>query len=53
MRTGDVHKKQRKIVAPVFSVPQLKKVTPIVYEIAEKVRRFGLSGRSSAAVNNW
>ncbi|KAF8824708.1 hypothetical protein HHX47_DHR7000670 [Lentinula edodes] len=35
--TGDVHKKQRKIVAPVFSVPQLKKVTPIVYEIAEKL----------------
>ncbi|KIK54867.1 hypothetical protein GYMLUDRAFT_48408 [Collybiopsis luxurians FD-317 M1] len=35
--TGDVHKKQRKIVTPVFSVPQLKRVTPIVYDIAEKL----------------
>ncbi|KAJ3727199.1 cytochrome P450 [Lentinula guzmanii] len=35
--TGDVHKKQRKIVAPVFSVPQLKKITPVVYDIAEKL----------------
>ncbi|KAF5364560.1 hypothetical protein D9757_011807 [Collybiopsis confluens] len=34
---GDVHKKQRKIVAPIFSVPQLKSVTPIVYDIAEKL----------------
>ncbi|KAJ3758339.1 cytochrome P450 [Lentinula raphanica] len=35
--TGDVHKRQRKIVAPVFSVPQLKRITPIVYDIAEKL----------------
>ncbi|KAF9065024.1 cytochrome P450 [Rhodocollybia butyracea] len=35
--TGSVHKKQRKIVAPVFTVPQLKRVTPIMYDIAEKL----------------
>ncbi|KAJ4467221.1 cytochrome P450 [Lentinula aciculospora] len=35
--TGDVHKKQRKIVAPVFSVPQLKRITPVIYDIAEKL----------------
>jgi len=35
--TGDVHKRQRKIVAPVFAVPQLKALVPVFYEIAEKV----------------
>ncbi|KAE9394332.1 cytochrome P450 [Gymnopus androsaceus JB14] len=35
--TGDVHKKQRKMVTPVFSIPQLKRLTPVVYDIAEKL----------------
>ncbi|KNZ74707.1 Cytochrome P450 4F12 [Termitomyces sp. J132] len=34
---GDHHKKQRKIVNPVFSVTQLRQLTPIIYEVADKV----------------
>ncbi|KAK1219541.1 hypothetical protein PQX77_017729 [Marasmius sp. AFHP31] len=36
--TGDVHKRQRKLVTPVFSVTHLKALTPVFYEIAEKAR---------------
>jgi cytochrome P450 len=35
--TGDHHKRQRKIVTPVFSVAQLRQLTPLIYHIAEKV----------------
>lgn len=35
---GEQHKRQRKAVKPVFSVIQLKKLTPLFYELAEKVR---------------
>ncbi|KAF9490597.1 cytochrome P450 [Pleurotus eryngii] len=34
---GEQHKRQRKAVKPVFSVMQLKKLTPIFYELAEKL----------------
>ncbi|KAG5719279.1 Cytochrome P450 4F12 [Termitomyces sp. T112] len=34
---GDHHKKQRKIVNPVFSVTQLRQLTPIIYEVADKL----------------
>lgn len=34
---GEQHKRQRKAVKPVFSVIQLKKLTPLFYELAEKV----------------
>ncbi|KAG5351256.1 hypothetical protein C0989_007233 [Termitomyces sp. Mn162] len=33
---GDHHKKQRKIVNPVFSVTQLRQLIPIIYEVADK-----------------
>lgn len=34
---GDHHKRQRKIVSPVFAVGQLRRLTPVFYEIADKV----------------
>ncbi|KAF7422267.1 cytochrome P450-dit2 [Pleurotus ostreatus] len=34
---GEQHKRQRKAVKPVFSVIQLKKLTPLFYELAEKL----------------
>jgi cytochrome P450 len=35
--TGQQHKRQRKIVIPVFSVPHLKRLTPIFYSVAERL----------------
>ncbi|KAL0960499.1 hypothetical protein HGRIS_005537 [Hohenbuehelia grisea] len=35
--TGDQHKRQRKIVKPVFSVPHLRKLTTLIYSIADKL----------------
>ncbi|KAF9457370.1 cytochrome P450 [Collybia nuda] len=34
---GDHHKRQRKIVTPVFSVTQLRHLTPTIYEVANKL----------------
>ncbi|KAG6827437.1 hypothetical protein H0H92_011792 [Tricholoma furcatifolium] len=34
---GDHHKKQRKIVTPIFSVAQLRQLTPIIYDVADKL----------------
>ncbi|KAG6890526.1 hypothetical protein C0995_007728 [Termitomyces sp. Mi166 len=34
---GDHHKKQRKIVTPIFSVTQLRQLTPTIYEVADKL----------------
>ncbi|KAF4577459.1 cytochrome P450-dit2 [Pleurotus pulmonarius] len=34
---GEQHKRQRKAVKPVFSLIQLKKLTPLFYELAEKL----------------
>lgn len=35
---GEQHKRQRKIVNPAFSVPQLRMLVPIFYEVAHRVR---------------
>ncbi|KAF9267007.1 cytochrome P450 [Marasmius fiardii PR-910] len=35
--TGDIHKRQRKLVTPVFSVTNLKALTPLFYDIAERL----------------
>lgn len=34
---GEQHKRQRKLVAPVFSVTQLKALMPVFYAVAERV----------------
>ncbi|KAG5219708.1 cytochrome P450-dit [Salix suchowensis] len=54
---GEQHKRQRKAVKPVFSVMQLKKLTPIFYELAEKVcihtiRATNQGGSSRGAIIN-
>ncbi|KAF4623118.1 hypothetical protein D9613_001355 [Agrocybe pediades] len=35
--TGEQHKRQRRVVNPIFAVPHLKKLTPVFYEIADKL----------------
>lgn len=35
---GEQHKRQRKVVSPAFSVPQLRKLVPIFYQVAARVR---------------
>ncbi|PFH46929.1 hypothetical protein AMATHDRAFT_153366 [Amanita thiersii Skay4041] len=35
--TGAQHKAQRKLVAPTFAVPHLRRLTPLFYNIAEKL----------------
>ncbi|PPQ83855.1 hypothetical protein CVT25_000911 [Psilocybe cyanescens] len=34
---GEQHKRQRRVVNPIFAIPHLKKLTPVFYEIAEKL----------------
>jgi hypothetical protein len=34
---GEIHKKQRKITLPIFSSAQLRELTPVFYEIAERL----------------
>lgn len=46
--TGEQHKRQRKIVSPIFSTSQLKSLVPVFYTIAEKLAEV-LSGQASAA----
>ncbi|KAJ3517041.1 hypothetical protein NLJ89_g753 [Agrocybe chaxingu] len=35
--TGEQHKRQRRVVNPIFAVPQLRRISPMFYEIAEKL----------------
>ncbi|KAF6758999.1 cytochrome P450 [Ephemerocybe angulata] len=35
--TGELHKRQRKLAAPMFSTAQLAKIAPTFYDIAEKL----------------
>ncbi|EPQ50340.1 cytochrome P450 [Gloeophyllum trabeum ATCC 11539] len=35
--TGEHHKRQRKIVLPIFSTANLRRITPVFYEIAHKL----------------
>jgi cytochrome P450 len=35
--SGDRHKKQRKMMNPVFSIKHMKLVTPLFYDIAHRV----------------
>lgn len=37
-RAGDHHKKQRKLLNPVFSINHMRNLTPIFYEITHEVR---------------
>ncbi|KAG6916982.1 hypothetical protein DXG01_004411, partial [Tephrocybe rancida] len=59
---GDHHKKQRKIVNPIFSVTQLRQLTPIIYEVADKlsgvlekesVQRLAQTGESVLDMSEW
>ncbi|KAF5376914.1 hypothetical protein D9615_007312 [Tricholomella constricta] len=59
---GDHHKKQRKIVNPIFSVMQLRQLTPIIYEVADKlagvlnreaVQRKTQTGESVLDMSEW
>ncbi|RDB27404.1 hypothetical protein Hypma_004362 [Hypsizygus marmoreus] len=59
---GEHHKKQRKIVNPVFSVAQLRQLTPIIYDVADKlagvlereaVQRQTTSGDSILDMSEW
>jgi cytochrome P450 len=38
LRTGDRHKKQRKLLNPVFSTKHMKFMIPLFYDVAYKVR---------------
>ncbi|ESK88070.1 cytochrome p450 [Moniliophthora roreri MCA 2997] len=60
--TGEVHKRQRKLVMPVFSVAQLKALTPLFYDIAEKLSdvlsresnsQYHHTGKSVLDMNEW
>ncbi|KAL0575693.1 hypothetical protein V5O48_006281 [Marasmius crinis-equi] len=60
--TGDVHKRQRKLVTPVFSVTHLKGLTPLFYDIADRLKEVlenesktakEKSGKSILDMNGW
>ncbi|KAF5371664.1 hypothetical protein D9758_003587 [Tetrapyrgos nigripes] len=62
--TGDVHRRQRKIVGPVFAVPQLKALIPVFYGVAEKAslshvleqeskKKLEESGKSILDMSQW
>lgn len=36
--TGQQHKRQRKMLNPVFSTKHLREMTPIFYEVMQRVR---------------
>ncbi|KAI0357063.1 cytochrome P450 [Trametes cingulata] len=36
--TGETHRKQRKILSPVFSNKNLRRVTPVVHEVARRLK---------------
>ncbi len=48
---GDHHRKQRKMLNPVFSASHMRNLTPIFYEVTNKVRAIGLQGRAFATIN--
>ncbi|KAG6843126.1 hypothetical protein H0H93_002158, partial [Arthromyces matolae] len=59
---GEHHKKQRKIVTPIFSVTQLRELTPVIYEVADKLSsvlekeatlRFEKAGESVLDMSEW
>lgn len=39
---GHQHKKQRKMLTPVFSVKHLREMTPLFYDVIHRVRRLTL-----------
>ena len=45
---GEQHKRQRKLLVPVFSIAHLRNMAPIFYGVAHKVRLFLLQQRHSA-----
>lgn len=45
---GHQHRKQRKLLTPVFSVGHLRNMTHIFYDVAHKVRAFCWAGKSIA-----
>lgn len=38
--TGERHRRQRKMLNPIFSIKHLRNMTPLFYEIIHKVRDF-------------
>ena len=40
-RTGDVHKRQRKVMLPAFGAPESKALLPVFRHYAEQVRIIG------------
>jgi cytochrome P450 len=39
-RAGDIHRRQRKLVAPIFSPSNLRELVPTFYDVAERVGVF-------------
>ncbi|KAG6865211.1 hypothetical protein C0991_004412 [Blastosporella zonata] len=55
---GEHHKKQRKIVNPIFSVTQLRQLTPIIYELSgvlekESDSHIAATGESILDMSEW
>ncbi|KAJ7728473.1 cytochrome P450 [Mycena metata] len=60
--TGDVHKRQRKLVNPVFSPTNLRNLVPVFYNVAERLTdvlmreirsRAGVDGFSVLDMSEW
>ncbi|KAJ7669588.1 cytochrome P450 [Mycena rosella] len=60
--TGEIHKRQRKLVAPIFSPSNLRDLVPTFYDVAERLcdvliheteSRVGADGRSILDMSDW
>ncbi|KAK7056615.1 hypothetical protein VNI00_002332 [Paramarasmius palmivorus] len=49
---GDVHRRQRKILAPAFTSSHIKSLTPIFWEKAEQLRDIWLSAAERSSYSN-
>lgn len=38
--TGTPHKKQRKMLSPIFSLNQIRALTPIFHKVSDEVRHY-------------
>ncbi|KAI0366467.1 cytochrome P450 [Pilatotrama ljubarskyi] len=47
--TGETHRKQRKLVSPVFSSKNLRRASPIIYEVAHRLKMAMKSAVDSGA----
>lgn len=47
--TGDTHRRQRKMLTPVFSAKHLRSAVSVFYQVVDKVRRVASSDTCSVA----